>query len=458
MGHLHHTCMQEASADVDSSNDGRILATKYLSQLHPQPHHHHHHHHHHYHHYDTNGHALSETRSSTSERLGLKKSSSHSKQHSRASTYPTICVEEALHIISQKTPTSAVVEVPVTPSVIGSVLAGDVYATKSVPAQQNSLEPDSEVALGSKILSRGDQISSTGGELTQLAASGVRNLKVFKKPRVGILSTRNEPVGSQGPDVYVDDDVRNSHRLSLLSCITSWGFEAVDLGIARDTLVDELNYALSSVEHSLLSVDLIVTTGAASMGELDLQRSSIDRALGATIHFAGVSMKPGKHTTFATLPLKPPSLAEVSGDNVQRQASSKPIFLLFGNEASALVALNLFVLPCLKKLAGLGESSEAISSKSSIESQLGLPHVAVVLTHYVPVDPTHTEYHRAIVTGSRSDGRLYATSAGADGVGRNAKANALLMLRPGRGVGIKGEIVEALMMGPVYGSDTRVTC
>ena len=369
-----------------------------------------------------------------------------------------ICVEEALHIISQKTPTSAVVEVPVTPSVIGSVLAEDVYATKNVLAHRNSLEPGSEAVIGPKILSRGDQISSTGGEISQLAASGVRNVKVFKKPRVGILSTSDEPVGSQGPDMFVDDHVRNSHRLSLLSCITSWGFEAVDLGIARDTLVDELNYIMSGTESSLSSVDLIVTTGAASMGDLDLQRSSIERALGATIHFAGVSMKPGKHTTFATLPLKPPSMVEVSSGDVHRQASSKPIFLLSGNEASALVALNIFVLPCLKKLAGLGESSEAINSKSSIESQLGLPHVAVVLTHYFPVDPTHTEYHRAIVTGSRCDGRLYATSACANGVGRNAKANALLILRPGRGVGIKGEIVEALMMGPIYGSDTRVTC
>jgi gephyrin len=43
-------------------------------------------------------------------------------------------------------------------------------------------------------------------------------------------------------------------------------------------------------------------------------------------------------------------------------------------------------------------------------------------------------------------------------VGSLASANALVVLRPGRGVGIKGEIVEALMMGSVYGSDTRLIC
>jgi gephyrin len=171
-------------------------------------------------------------------------------------------------------------------------------------------------------------------------------------------------------------------------------------------------------------------------------------------------MKPGKPTTFATVPFKP------TGDTTsQQERQSKLIFSLPGNPASALVTLNLFVLPSLHKLTGLGHSSQALSSKPWLAPQLGLPRVAVVLTHHFPLDPKRTEYHRAVVTASRSDGRLYATSTGVEGAGQRsskvgslAKANALVVLRAGRGVGIKGEIVEALLMGDVHGSDTRVIC
>ena len=38
------------------------------------------------------------------------------------------------------------------------------------------------------------------------------------------------------------------------------------------------------------------------MGELDLLKPTVERALGGTIHFGRVSMKPGKPTTFATVP------------------------------------------------------------------------------------------------------------------------------------------------------------
>jgi gephyrin len=174
-------------------------------------------------------------------------------------------------------------------------------------------------------------------------------------------------------------------------------------------------------------------------------------------------MKPGKPTTFATVPFK--AAATDSSTTTQQERQSKLIFSLPGNPASALVTLNLFVLPSLHKLSGLGESSQALATKPWMAPQLGLPRVAVVLTHHFPLDPKRTEYHRAVVTASRSDGRLYATSTGVEGVGQRssrvgslASANALVVLRPGRGVGIKGEIVEALMMGGVYGSDTRIIC
>ncbi|KAL4869254.1 hypothetical protein BDV12DRAFT_168167 [Aspergillus spectabilis] len=327
--------------------------------------------------------------------------------------------------------------------------------TDEIKPNENVRQPGSDVALGSRILQRGDLITSVGGEIGLLAATGTKTVKVFKKPTVGVLSTGDELVEHNDPRTLQGGQIRDSNRPSILSCLRSWGVPAVDLGIARDTPVGELEQslrdALRGVGRVNSGVDVIITTGGVSMGELDLLKPTIERSLGGTIHFGRVSMKPGKPTTFATVPFKPSSSAVG-----QQERSSRLIFSLPGNPASALVTLNLFVLPSLHKFMGLGQKQTALG----LTPALGLPLVAVTLSHPFPLDPKRTEYHRAIVTASRTDGRLYATSTGAEGVGQRssrvgslASANALLVLQPGKGLLPEGTLVEALMMGSVVQDD-----
>ncbi|OJI79543.1 hypothetical protein ASPTUDRAFT_59611 [Aspergillus tubingensis CBS 134.48] len=329
--------------------------------------------------------------------------------------------------------------------------------TGDIKPQENVREPGSDVALGSCILRKGDLITSVGGEIGLLAATGTQTVKVYKKPCIGVLSTGDELVEHNDPRKLQGGQIRDSNRPSLLSCLTSWGFPTVDLGIARDTPVGELEQslrdALRGVGKAQSSVDVIITTGGVSMGELDLLKPTIERSLGGTIHFGRVSMKPGKPTTFATIPFKPSSTPSSSQQQQQQERETKLIFSLPGNPASALVTLNLFVLPSLHKLMGMEQRK---ITPAGISPPLGLPLVSVALAHPFPVDKKRTEYHRAIVTASREDGRLYAMSTGLEGVGQRssrvgslASANALLVLKPGTGKVEKGSLVEALMMGAV---------
>jgi gephyrin len=78
------------------------------------------------------------------------------------------------------------------------------------------------------------------------------------------------------------------------------------------------------------------------MGPSDLLKPVIERKFNGTIHFGRVKMKPGKPTTFATIPK--------SGR--QGVGESVPVFALPGNPASALVTFHLFVVPALRKLGG----------------------------------------------------------------------------------------------------------
>lgn len=330
--------------------------------------------------------------------------------------------------------------------------------TGDIKPQENVREPGSDIALGSQILKKGDLITSVGGEIGLLAATGTQTVKVFKKPCIGVLSTGDELVEHDAPVTLHGGQIRDSNRPSLLSCLASWNFPIVDLGIARDTageLEQKLRDAMRGIGRANTNttppIDVIVTTGGVSMGELDLLKPTIEHSLGGTIHFGRVSMKPGKPTTFATTPFKPSS-----SQPMQSNRDTKLIFSLPGNPASALVTLNLFVLPSLHKLTGIN-AGFAPSSHAPIPSPaLGLPLVSVVLTHPFPLDAKRTEYHRSIVSVSRADGRLYASSTGgqrSSRVGSLASANALVVLEPGSGKADKGSLVQALMLDAVVAGE-----
>ena len=180
------------------------------------------------------------------------------------------------------------------------------------------------------------------------------------------------------------------------------------------------------------------------MGEHDLLKPTIERSLGGTIHMGRVSMKPGKPTTFATIPsenIKDPASGE---RRPSAEDGEKLIFSLPGNPASAIVTFMLFVLPSLHKMSGI--------------EPVGLPVVSAVLNHDVACDKVREEYHRATVNAGderSGDSTLRATSTGgqrSSRVGSFKGANALLRLPAGGGTIKKGERVSALLMGRIGGS------
>lgn len=176
-------------------------------------------------------------------------------------------------------------------------------------------------------------------------------------------------------------------------------------------------------------VNIIVTTGGVSMGELDLLKPTIERSLGGTIHFGRLTMKPGKPTTFATIPFK----------NGRGGDDNCLIFSLPGNPASALVTLHLFVVPSLHHWSGIHPP--------------GLPKILVTLDHDIRPDATRPEFHRAVVSAGE-DGLLHAASTGgqrSSRVGSLRSAIALLCLPAREGLLRKGERVEAMIMGKLIG-------
>ncbi|PHH68997.1 hypothetical protein CDD82_137 [Ophiocordyceps australis] len=300
-------------------------------------------------------------------------------------------------------------------------LAVDIQA-QGVCAGDNVREVGSDIALGALLLAKGERISGVGGEIGLVAAVGCASLRVYKRPVIGVLSTGDELVEHDERGPLKLGQVRDTNRPTLVSAAAERGFRVVDLGIVGD----KPGALEETLRKGLRQVDVLITTGGVSMGELDLLKPTVERALGGTIHFGRVAMKPGKPTTFATVQVK-----DASGTRVV-----KPVFSLPGNPASALVTFYLFVLPALHKMSG--------------QSPVSLPKVPVVLAHDFSMDD-RPEYHRAVVAVGH-DGRLVATSTGGQRSSRVASlraANALVCVPAGKAKVAKGTSLDALLIGTI---------
>ncbi|THZ72347.1 hypothetical protein D6C85_04748 [Aureobasidium pullulans] len=297
--------------------------------------------------------------------------------------------------------------------------------TDEIEVGENVREVGSDVQSGDVIMQKGEGISAIGGEFGLLASVGVKEVSVYKKPVVGVLSTGDEIVNHDREGDLKRGEVRDTNRPTLLTAIRGSGFETVDLGIVSD----KPGALEQTLRDATRKVDVIITSGGVSMGELDLLKPTLERQLGGSIHFGRVAMKPGKPTTFATIPVK-----SNSGERID-----KVVFSLPGNPASCVVTYHLFVLPSLHQMAGV--------------EPRGCARVKVQLDGDVRLDRQRDEFHRAVVKAG-GDGLLHAVSTGgqrSSRIGSFKGANALLCLPAGEGSIKKGEMVDALLMGKLVG-------
>ncbi|MCQ0091377.1 gephyrin-like molybdotransferase Glp [Roseovarius sp. M141] len=157
-----------------------------------------------------------------------------------------------------------------------------------------------------------------------LAANGLTQITAVRRPRVAVFSTGDELTeGTCAPGRIPD-----ANRPMLLALLTQAGAAADDLGILPDDPV-----ATTAAFHALGDAyDLIVTTGAVSLGGKDHIRAALTDA-GGDIHAWRVALKPGKPVMFGTL----------------RQTAFTG---LPGNPFAVHVGFYLFVAPQIARLTG----------------------------------------------------------------------------------------------------------
>lgn len=195
------------------------------------------------------------------------------------------------------------------------------YVLLFAPASPKDIRPQGDdLREGEVYLRRGDLL--TPGRLGLAAAMGYPRLKVFRRPRVGILSTGDEVVEPGEPLPF--GGVYNSNAYSLLGLVKEAGGEPVLLGKVEDrpeTVLEKLEAAGP--------LDLLLTSGGVSMGEYDVVRKVLQAA--GEVVFWKVKQQPGG----------PLLLARLGG---------LPILGLPGNPVSSMVTFFLYGRPFLFRL------------------------------------------------------------------------------------------------------------
>jgi len=188
---------------------------------------------------------------------------------------------------------------------------------------------------GDVLLRRGHRL--TARDLALAAAMNHPTLPVHRRARVAVLATGDELVmpgttPGHGQIVY-------SNGYALMAQVAAEGAEVVDLGVAPD----RLDATIAAVARArALGVDVLVTTGGASVGEHDLVQKAF-AAEGMALSFWKVALRPGRPLMHGHL-----GTMEVLG--------------LPGNPVSAFVCGVLFLGPLLRRLAGradLGPDTES---------------------------------------------------------------------------------------------------
>ncbi|NJD99758.1 molybdopterin molybdenumtransferase MoeA [Thermococcus sp. LS1] len=211
----------------------------------------------------------------------------------------------------------------------------DVVIYKPAYPSLGVMKAGADIPKGKPLLKRGTKLTFKNTAL--LSAVGFSKVRVFRKPKVAVISTGNEVV-LPGTELKYGQ-IYDINGRAIADAVRELGGEAIFLGIARDDRESLRELILKGLE----CCNMVILSGGASGGIRDLTSSIIEELGEVKIH--GIAIQPGKPTIIGLI-------------------DGKPIFGLPGYPTSCLTNFTLLVAPLLRKL--LGRESEVRKVKKRL--------------------------------------------------------------------------------------------
>jgi len=261
----------------------------------------------------------------------------------------------------------------------------NILIHRPVSKGENIMEAGSDIRKGEKILEKYQTLSSR--DIGVLAALGLTEVYVYKRPKVTILSTGAEIVepGKPLPSGKIYDINAYAFSAAVLEC----GGEPTNLGI----ILDEKSQLKAAIKKALNSADVVITSGGVSVGPTDIVPQVVDALGKPGVILSGIAVKPGKPTTIAIV-------------------NGKPIFSLPGHPTSSLLMFHVIVRPIICKMAGQTEESpsvlKTVAATKMFPAKGRRTFVMVNLTYdkagKLTASPVPVGLSGAITTLARADG------------------------------------------------------
>lgn len=205
-----------------------------------------------------------------------------------------------------------------------------VHIAHAPTAGDNIRRAGSDQAMGQDLLRAGIRINAH--HIGLLAANGVAEINVVRRPGVAVFSTGDELSTEMGTELNTagraPGQIFDANRPMLIALARQAGADVTDLGI----IADDLDLATVALNRANQGFDLILSSGAVSLGGKDHICDALVAA-GGTVHGWRVALKPGKPVMFGTL-----GRAAFTG--------------LPGNPFAVHVGFHMFALPQIARLLG----------------------------------------------------------------------------------------------------------
>jgi putative molybdopterin biosynthesis protein len=260
--------------------------------------------------------------------------------------------------------------------------------------------PGANITFAGTDISRGETVLRKGERLTAretgvLAAVGLAEVSVVRRPRVAIISTGDEIIAPGEP--LRPGLIYDSNAVILADAVRELGGEPVHFGIVPDNEA----LLLATIERAL-ECDIVLLSGGTSKGGGDISYRVVGRLGEPGIVAHGIALKPGKPLCLAAI----------------RRERTIPLAILPGFPTSAVFTFREFIAPVIRALAGRAEEADAVVKARlplRVNSERGRTEyllVSLVATSPLAPEPPPLAYAAypmgkdsgSVTTFSRADG------------------------------------------------------